>query len=315
MQPSLLIVNPAARGGRHAEAEALAACRSVGIAPRVVRTTAAGDAARIAADGPDDAPILVLGGDGTVMEAVGARVGRPTPIGILPGGTGNQLARHLGIPLNVTRAVRALVGAEELRLDLGRLSDGRYFALAAGVGLDAAMIQGASPASKRRLGVGAYVLSAVKAVFAARPFAVRVSVDGRVEERDVGLAMIANVGAVMDGRFRLGPNARPDDGLLDVCLLSPSGVGDALRLASWMARGVFPDDSRLWHAQGRHIRVEAAANVAAEADGELLEAPILDAEVVPLAARFLAPTPAALRPRARGAFSVGGEPPQPPESR
>lgn len=290
-RPALLIVNPAARGGRSAESEALAACRAVGFAPEVVRTTAPGHAAELAAAAPDGRPILVLGGDGTVMEAVSARVPRPVPIGILPGGTGNQLARHLGIPLNVSRAVRALATARRVTMDLARMDDGRFFSLAAGLGLDAAMIAGASPAAKRRYGVGAYVLSAARAAMAARPFPVRVAVDGREETREVSLAMIANVGAVMSGRFRLGPGVRPDDGLLDVCLLSPEGVGDALLLASRMLRGRFPPDRRLWTARGRRIRIEAPAGTPAEADGELLARPILSAEAVPAAAVFLAPRP------------------------
>lgn len=291
MQPTLVIVNPAARGGRRAEAEAVAALRALGCAPRIVRTEAPGHAAQLAGAAADSAVIYVLGGDGTVMEVVGARVGYATPIGILPGGTGNQLARHFGIPLRVGPAVHALVAGVARPFDLGRLDDGRYFALAAGLGVDAAMIAGASPAAKRRFGVAAYVLSAARAAFSARPFPVRITIDGVTEEREASLAMIANVGAIMDGRFRLGPHARPDDGLLDVCVLSPDGAADAMLLASRMLRGVFPPDTRLWYAQGRRIRIEAPAGVPAEADGELLQRPILSAEVVPNGANFLRAAP------------------------
>jgi diacylglycerol kinase (ATP) len=284
----LLIVNPAARGGRSAEAQAVAACTATGIAVRVVRTTAPGHAAEIARAETDGAPILVLGGDGTVMEVVGALVGRDVPVGILPGGTGNQLARHLRIPLHVGRAAHALATARPLRYDLGRLSDGRYFALAAGIGVDAAMIAGASTAAKRRYGVGAYIWSATRALIAARPFAVRIVADGKVFEREAGLAMIANVGSVMDGRFSLGPGVSPTDGWLDLCVLSPRGIGDGLALAARMATGNFRDDPRMLFYRAKSIRIEAAADVGAEADGELLAAPILDATVVPGGATFLA---------------------------
>jgi YegS/Rv2252/BmrU family lipid kinase len=287
----LLIVNPAARGGRSAETEALAACAQVGLRVHVERTTAAGDAARIASQVTGTDPILVLGGDGTVMEVVGALVGRDVAVGILPGGTGNQLARHLRIPLRVGKAVRAIADAVPSPLDLGQLADGRYFSLTAGFGLDAAMIQGASHAAKRRFGVGAYIWSGTRAVLGTRPFAVRIEVDGTVYEREAGLAMVANVGAIMDGRLGLGPGVSPDDGLLDACIISPNGVTDGVVLASRMARRDFRDDPRLLFVRGQHVRLEVAEHVPAQADGELIGGGSLHARVVPAGALFLRPRP------------------------
>ncbi|HRN54583.1 MAG TPA: YegS/Rv2252/BmrU family lipid kinase [Gemmatimonadaceae bacterium] len=292
MRTPLLIVNPAARGGRSAEATALRACAAAGLAPRLHRTTAAGDAARIAAAEALDDAVLVLGGDGTVMEVVGALVGRGNAVGILPGGTGNQLARHLGIPLDVARAVPAVAQAEVATMDLGRFGDGRYFSLTAGFGLDAAMIAGATPAAKRRFGVGAYVWSAARALPTMRSFRVRATVDGESLEAEVALAMVANVGAVMDGRFGLGPGISPADGALDLCLYSARGFADGLGLAWRMARRDFRADPRMTFRRGRAIRLEALADVPAQADGELLRTPILETAVLPAAARFRAPRPA-----------------------
>lgn len=291
MPHALLIVNPAARGGRSAESEALAAFARAGLEVRLERTRAPGHAAELAALAVDGEPVFVLGGDGTVMDVVGALVGRDIPVGVIPGGTGNQLARHLGIPLDASRAVAALVRARPQRFDLGRLREGRYFALAAGLGVDAAMIAGASPAAKRRFGVGAYVVSAAKALVQARPFPVRVEVDGQVFEREAGLAMIANVGSVMNGRFALGPGIRHDDGLLDACILSPRALTDGVALAARMALRRFGNDSRMLFVRGREIRIEAPAGTQAEADGELLAGPTLAATVVPYGATFLAVPP------------------------
>lgn len=290
MTPPLLIVNPAARGGRPAEGDALAAFAALGVPVELRRTTGPGDAARIAAREVGGPSVFVLGGDGTVMEVVSALVGRDVAVGVLPGGTGNQLARHLGIPLDVRRAVGALVGASSVRLDLGRLGDGRHFALTAGFGLDAAMILGASPALKRSVGVGAYFWSAARAVMRMQPFAVRIEADGKLFEREAGLAMIANVGAVMDGRFGLGPGVRPDDGLLDVCVVSPRGLADGVTLAARMARRDFRDDPRLFFVRARQVCLEAPSGVPAQADGEVLALSRLDANVVPGGAQFLAPT-------------------------
>lgn len=285
----LLVVNPAARGGRSAERAALAAFARRGFIPRLHRTTAAGHAAEIAVAEAGDGEVFVLGGDGTVMEVVGALVGRPNCVGVLPGGTGNQLARHLGIPLDVPRAVAALGSARTVVLDLGRLADGRYFSLTAGIGLDAEMIARTSPASKRRFGVGAYVASAARALPGMQPFTVRVTADGEHFERSASLAMIANVGAIMDGRFGLGPGVTPDDGWLDVCVLSPRGFVDGLRLAWRMSRRDFRPHPQMLFVRAKSVRIEGIVGTPAQADGELLSSPILEACVVPQAARFLAP--------------------------
>lgn len=289
MRDVLLIVNPAARGGRSAEAEAIAACRRNHIAPRVRRTTAAGHAAQLAREEAGDDDVFVLGGDGTVMEVVGALVGRRGAVGVLPGGTGNQLARHWGIPLNVGRAVKTIADGVVQTMDLGRLSDGRYFSLTAGVGIDAEMIARASKESKRRFGVGAYVWSAARALPSMRPFTVRITADEQTFEREASLAMIANVGAVMGGQFGLGPGVTPDDGLLDLCVLSPNGLLDGVGMAWRMLRRDFRPHPQMLFVRARHLRIEVSGTVAAQADGEILTSPILDASVVPHAARFLVP--------------------------
>jgi diacylglycerol kinase (ATP) len=286
---ALLIVNPAARGGRSAEVEALTAFGEIGTAVDVRRTTRAGDAARFASEHTGSAPVFALGGDGTVMEAVGALVGRDVPVGVLPGGTGNQLARHFNIPLNVGKAVRALRAPRVVPLDLGRLANGTYFSLTAGLGLDAALIAGAKPAMKRRFGVLAYVWSGAHAVRTQKPFNVRVEADGQVFEREASLAMIANVGALLNGRFALGPGITPDDGLLDLAIHSSKGVVDGAVQALRMVRRDFRSDARTLFVRAQHIRISAPDGVPAQADGELLLHPTLDATAVPGAARFLAP--------------------------
>ncbi len=295
MPRAVVIVNPAARGGASREREMLQAFERLGRAVELHRTTAAGDAGRLATAllpqlETDATPLYVLGGDGTVMEAVNALVGRTVAVGILPGGTGNQLARVLGIPLQVRKAVRALARTRVERFDLGRLADGRHFSLTAGMGLDAAMIAGTSTASKRRFGTGAYVASAARAVWRAPTFAVQIDADGQRVEREAGLVMIANVASVMDGRFSLGPAVAHDDGWLNVALLAPRGVRDGLALALRLARRDFRPDPRMLFLRARAVTVVADRPVPVQADGELLHGNRLEAVVVPQSARFLAPS-------------------------
>lgn len=104
--------------------------------------------------------LFVLGGDGTVMEAATglSDAGSPAVIGILAGGTGNQLARALSIPLTPSRAIRTLLAGGERRIDLAILNGHRRVGIGAGVGLDAAMTAGAHGRLKETLGVASYVL-------------------------------------------------------------------------------------------------------------------------------------------------------------
>lgn len=287
MRSALVIVNPASRRGLWGEAAAVRAFAAAGVACRVVRTQEPGHAAALArahAAGHD--AVFTLGGDGTAMEVVGA-LGTTYPVGVLPGGTGNQLARHLGTPLNIGRAVRALVAGGEHHLDVGAFPDGRRFALVAGFGMDAAMIAGASPALKRRFGIGAYLWSAARALWRNECLPVRAVVDGVVYERTCRLAMIANVGSFLDGLIATGPGVTPDDGLLDLCLFSANTVGEAMDVVRRCAFRDFRPHRNMLFARGRTIRLETLDPSPAQADGELLAAAPLEVVAEPLAARLL----------------------------
>lgn len=289
-----LISNPASRKGARLGARALAALTRHGLVVDHRPTERPGHAAELAtaARGATDA-VFVLGGDGTVMEVAGALAHSGVPIGVLAGGTGNLLARAVGIPLRVERAVPALLAGDRLRIDLGRLDSGRHFAIAAGIGIDAQMVARTPGWMKRRLGVLAYALVATRAGLATvgggHRFAARVTVDGEVIEREAVAVMIANFGAVLADRITLGPSIAADDGVLDACIFAPRTIGDALRVVGRMLRRDFGSDECMLYRSGRHIRVETDPAGPAQADGELLGDGPLEAVVEPLAAELLVP--------------------------
>ncbi len=284
----LLVVNPAARRGRTGEGEALRAFAKAGVRVELMRTTAAGDAARFAAaHGSRYDAVFTLGGDGTAMEVVGELAVSGPPVGVLPGGTGNQLARHLGTPLHIGRAVHRLLAGTEVRIDLGRLSDGRHFALTAGFGMDVAMMRDASPALKRRFGVGAYLWSGFRALLRNDQVLIRATVDGVTVERRCGMAMIANVGSLLDGFISTGPNIRTDDGQLDLCLFFPRSVADAASLLVRCIRNDFTPHPAMHFARGRTISLVAVNGAHAQADGEVIGSVGLHATAAPLAGVLL----------------------------
>ena len=287
---ALLVVNPAARRGARARDVAAGAFAAAGVEVETFVTERAGQAGEIAAaQGAGYDAVFTLGGDGTAMEVIGALSGSGVPVGVLPGGTGNLIARSIGIPLDVRRAVPILLRGEIADVDLGRLSSGRRFAFAAGVGIDATMIERTPASLKRRLGVAAYALTAARAVLAREQFVVRATVDGVVHERVASAVMVANFGAVLNRLITLGPDIHQDDGLLDLCVFSPHTFRDAVRVMWRLLRRDFRSDPCVLYAHGGRFRIETDPPRLAQADGELLEPTPFEVEVEPRAARLLVP--------------------------
>jgi diacylglycerol kinase (ATP) len=291
---ALLIANPAARRAARMRDAAVAAFERAGVRCDVLLTERPGHAAELARGrGRDYDAVFALGGDGTAMEVAGALVGTEIPLGVLAGGTGNLLARAVGIPLDVERAVPTLLAGDRRRIDLGRLPDGRFFAVAAGVGIDARMVRDTPGWMKRRLGVLAYAITATYAALAAVIrrdfFRVRLTVDGTVYERQAAAAMVANFGAVLHDRITFGPGIQSDDGLLDACVYSPRSLSDALRIMWRLLRKDFRSDDCILYRSGRHIRLDTDPPLQVQADGELLGETPIDVKVEPLAAEFLVP--------------------------
>jgi diacylglycerol kinase (ATP) len=289
----LLIANPASRrGGRFVE-DARRAITASGATCDVILTERAGHARQISETrGRDYDVVFALGGDGTAMEVAGALAGTSIPIGVLPGGTGNLLARALGISRDINRAVPELMAGRVRQIDLGVVL-GHRFAVAAGVGIDAAMVAETPAWMKRRLGVLAYTIIATKAALRAvllrRFFLARVEVDGEIVERRAAAVLFANFGAILEDRIAFGPDIEVDDGFLDCCIFSPSNLFDALRIMWRVTRRDFRPDSALLYRKGKRFRLETVPVLSLQADGELLGVTPVEITVEPLAAHLLVP--------------------------
>lgn len=291
---AVVIANPASRKGKALAERAKRSFARREIACDLVFTERPGHAAELALHhAPHYDAIFALGGDGTVMEVAGALAGTQSKVGVLAGGTGNLLARALGIPLSIDRAVAALTDGDEALIDLGRFANGRRFAIAAGVGIDASMVAETPSWLKRRLGVLAYTImgsrAALRAVLRRDFFQVRLTIDGEAHERRAAAVMVANFGAVLGKRITLGPEIRTDDGLLDGCIFSPNNVRDALRIIWRMLRGDFASDPCMLYVRGHRLTVETTPPLPWQADGEMMGTTPFDVVVEPLAARLLVP--------------------------
>jgi len=183
--------------------------------------------ARMAAQARVDL-VLASGGDGTVTACAATLAGSGIPLAVLPAGTGNLLARNLGLPMAFDDAVTvALTGADRY-LDLG-IANGRHFLVMAGIGFDARALD-SSQRLKKHLGWAAYYLAALGHL-RDKPIRVLLRADSRpAVDLRASAVIIGNVGSLPAG-IALLPDARPDDGLLDVVAVTAQG------LASWMAVG------------------------------------------------------------------------------
>lgn len=196
----------------------------------------AGVTAKALAEGVD--MVIVAGGDGTVRECAGAMAGTNTPLAVIPAGTGNLLARNLGLPIDLADAVQVALSGHDRRIDLGMVepdedpaeasseetpAEQRHFTAMAGIGLDAAMVADAPDALKKKVGWAAYVVSGARHLGDRRMRVTLTVDDGEPIERRARMVLVGNVGALQAG-MQLLPGAEPDDGLLDVVVFAPYGM-------------------------------------------------------------------------------------------
>ncbi|MET9466090.1 diacylglycerol kinase family protein [Streptomyces sp. NPDC006544] len=178
--------------------------------------------------------VVVCGGDGTLRACADALAGTGIPLAVVPCGTGNLLARNLGLPMDPATALDESLSGDSYGIDVGRVrGDGlppTRFTVMAGAGFDAAMVRDTSPRLKSRMGWAAYVLSALRHLNDPR---VRLTIridGGRRRRRRARMVVIGNVGTLQGG-LPLLPTARPDSGHLDVVLFDPRGAAGWLTAA------------------------------------------------------------------------------------
>ena len=237
--------------------------------------------------------VCALGGDGTVRAVAEALVGTETPMGLLPGGTGNLLARNLELPVDsLDDALRVALTGQNKRVDVGRLTvdasgeherpEKHIFLVMAGLGFDAAIMAGAPEKLKAKVGWPAYVVSGARNLRGPQ-FRVRVkTADGDEFTRRTRTVVIGNCGKLLGGLV-LMPEAEVDDGQLDLVALSPQGfvgwAAVAARLASRRRRG----HPRVDHYTTTGVEVRADRPQEVQLDGDPIgEARAISAEVVPL---------------------------------
>jgi YegS/Rv2252/BmrU family lipid kinase len=222
----------------------------------------------------DDVDIVAAyGGDGTVMEVASGLQGTGIPMAILPGGTGNILSIELGIPQNLQEACTLITRPEKSRLrsvDLGITNDQTVpaFALRAGVGLEAAMLEGTDRELKERYGIFAYIMGATQALRNIKEAQYHLVLDGKAVECSGLTCLIANAGYFGVPGLVLDPKVKIDDGLLDVFVLRKMDLAQLFSLAATIVGGNELKDPAL-HWQVQSVSIESDPIQSTQADGEM----------------------------------------------
>jgi diacylglycerol kinase family enzyme len=212
--------------------------------------------------------VLACGGDGTVTAAASGLAGTGIPLAVIPLGTGNLLARNLGLPIDLGGALSVALSGKTRQLDVG-IANGSLFLTMAGLGLDAKMLDGASELVKKRFGWGAYLASALRHL---RDPPMRVSLradSGAPLRRRASGIIVGNVGTLQGG-LTLLPDAQPDDGLLDVVVLTARGWGSWLALVLHLLLRRAGGSAQVTRRTFAELRIDTDRGYLWELDGEVM---------------------------------------------
>ncbi len=232
--------------------------------------------------------VIVCGGDGTVREVCAELAGTGIPVGIVPAGTGNLLARNLDIPLYIRAAIDIALTGQDRAIDMvavsgdggdpyGESDDQRdddrpsgfesHFLVMAGMGFDAAIMEGVNEEIKKKVGWLAYVISALRSLMFP-PTRVEISIDGGDYTRHrARTIVVGNVGYLQAG-MPLLPDATIDDGRLDVVLLYPRRFLSWIPLAVRVLAKRTRTDDTINRMTGRTVSIRAGAETPRQLDGD-----------------------------------------------
>jgi diacylglycerol kinase (ATP) len=234
-----------------------------------------GDAMELAQEAAGRVEVVVaMGGDGTVgdvargiLAAQGA-TGREASLGILPAGTGNDVARNLGVPLRLEIAAEIIHSGVVKRVDVGVLN-GVPFLNNAGTGFDAAVMQTMNTGIRRLKGKPAFLAAILKTLPTYRPFTVTLEIDGVPRKADKGMLLSILNGKVYGAGMEAAPQAEMDDGRLDVLLIKSMSKLKLLPLVSKVGAGEHLGHPAVEMFQARSLKVTTIPVLPVNMDGEI----------------------------------------------
>ncbi|CAN5210087.1 YegS/Rv2252/BmrU family lipid kinase [soil metagenome] len=211
--------------------------------------------------------VIVCGGDGTVMEVVGAAVKKNVILGVVPLGTGNLFAKNLHIPTELKAALTTAFEGKVIKIDVGKANN-TYFTIIAGVGLDADVMSKTDHNLKNKFGIAAYIASGIKSLNKSSG-RYRIRIDGKkLDHIKAKSIMIANMGKITGG-IKAVPGADPKSGTLKIGIIQASHVTSWVSLLFNSIRGNINKSSYYKLYEGQEVVIESLGKPQRyECDGE-----------------------------------------------
>ncbi len=240
--------------------------------PLLLPTSASDPGAGPAAQALDlgAAMVVAVGGDGTVRACAHVLAGTDVPLAIVPAGSANLVARALGLPGRLEAAVAVAFGGRDRRIDVASAGD-MTFAAMAGIGLDAAVVSATPAMAKRLVGWPAYAAAATSQLH-RRPATFTLRLDGGAPLIRLARSVAVGNCGLLPGGFPIMPDARLDDGILDVAILAPAGPSGWASIGYRVAVGSRHDDGQLVRLRARHVDIHAEIELPRQVDGEMQSA-------------------------------------------
>lgn len=288
-QKALLLVNRHSRKGQTDLAKAIEQLQASGLALTEVALEQGQSIADLIRQHGDRVDLVIVGGgDGTLNAAIAGLVDTQLPLGILPLGTANDLARTLGIPPSLPEACKIIIQGKQEAIDLGWVND-RYFFNVASLGLSVQITRQLTDDVKRRWGVLAYGMTALRVLWNSRPFWAELCIDGQ-EVRQIRTVQIAvGNGRYYGGGLTVAQTAAIDDQRLDVYSLNLRHWWQMIPILPSMRSGNHTSWSFVDHIRCQAIEIRTRRRFTINTDGELTTATPADFRVLPLAISVIVP--------------------------
>jgi diacylglycerol kinase (ATP) len=236
----------------------------------------------------DAAAVIACGGDGTVADVVSGLGPADLPVGIIPAGSTNVVARENRIPLQTDAAARLIFGTHRLtRLDVGICGERRFLHMA-GAGLDSRLFAATNPTLKRYLGWPAYFLAALRNLL-GQPVYFELTVNGTTLRLRSPLVIVANGAAILRPSLPIYPGLRRDDGFLDAIAFTPAGPIQIGRTILRFATRRLHRSPYVVHLSGRDISIVTDPPIPYQLDGDVVGFTPATFSVVPGAVRLIVP--------------------------
>jgi len=248
-----------------------------------------GEATSLARKYASDHDIVVaVGGDGTINEVLNGLIGTDAIFGIIPAGTGNGIAREFGLPLNPKEACKTILNGHVKWIDVGN-ADGRYFMGFAGTGFDAVIARFAGELRGPFRGMWVYFYAGLMVFHRYRPQLLRIKIDSELIEVRPLIVAIANTKRY-GGRALIAPDATPDDGLFDVCIIRSMSALSLIRHLPKLFNGKHVNLSYVKIYKGESVIIQADEPIPFHIDGESIDVyRSIKLEIVPKAIRLFVP--------------------------